>query len=313
MIEMKVGKFKLNKKIVLISLTAFLFLLIIFINPFTLARYVYNAVKDFFLETQDFYFNCDKMSVNNSVYQIDNWDGVGDFDITFNMNSISNNIVVSKSDISYGIEYTCSSNITCTPSKNTGVIDTTDNRDYFIMNMHPNVALEEGDSVWLEISATSTEPYVQTISGKITLNVGIPGLTYEIKDESNRPYLYFSLTNTLDYYKVINAYGTHELGEEISKTTYLALPDSEKPNYASALITLRFDPNIVVLDMTSEAYLEAVSYTTEQINGYDYLNSVTFRAEPISSEMIRFYKINDSVDYTYPFVNSSSIIEFIVN
>lgn len=303
-------KFKLNKKIVFLGIAIVLCLIMVIFNPVTIARYVYNAIRNYYLETQDFYFNCDKMSLNNSLYQIDNWDGVEDFSVTFNMNSIKNNLVVSKSDISYNLSYTCSSNVVCTASKNNGVIDAQSNRDYFIINIHPIVSLQEGDSVWLNVSSTSISPYVQTISGRIQLNVGIPGLTYEIMDEANRPYLNFSLTNTFDFYKVIRAYGNHAVGEEISSSAYRNLPSSEKENYASALITLSFDPHVVLLDLTSEFYQDAVSHSEVTIDGYQYVNSITFKVDPISSEMIRFYKKNASMNYTYPYGTNTPIISF---
>ena len=302
-------KFKLNKKIVFLGIAIVLCLIMVIFNPVTIARYVYNAIRNYYLETQDFYFNCDKMSLNNSLYQIDNWDGE-DFSVTFNMNSIKNNLVVSKSDISYNLSYTCSSNVVCTASKNNGVIDAQSNRDYFIINIHPIVSLQEGDSVWLNVSSTSISPYVQTISGRIQLNVGIPGLTYEIMDEANRPYLNFSLTNTFDFYKVIRAYGNHAVGEEISSSAYRNLPSSEKENYASALITLSFDPHVVLLDLTSEFYQDAVSHSEVTIDGYQYVNSITFKVNPISSEMIRFYKKNASMNYTYPYGTNTPIISF---
>ena len=303
-------KFKLNKKIVFLGIAIVLCLIMVIFNPVTIARYVYNAIRNYYLETQDFYFNSDKMSLNNSLYQIDNWDGVEDFSVTFNMNSIKNNLVVSKSDISYNLSYTCSSNVSCTSSKNNGVIDSLSNRDYFIINIHPIVSLQEGDSVWLNVSSTSISPYVQTISGRIQLNVGIPGLTYEIMDEANRPYLNFSLTNTFDFYKVIRAYGNHAVGEEISSSAYRNLPSSEKENYASALITLSFDPHVVLLDLTSEFYQDAVSHSEVTIDGYQYVNSITFKVNPISSEMIRFYKKNASMNYTYPYGTNTPIISF---
>ena len=303
-------KFKLNKKIVFLGIAIVLCLIMVIFNPVTIARYVYNAIRNYYLETQDFYFNSDKMSLNNSLYQIDNWDGVEDFSVTFNMNSIKNNLVVSKSDISYNLSYTCSSNVVCTASKNNGVIDAQSNRDYFIINIHPIVSLQEGDSVWLNVSSTSISPYVQTISGRIQLNVGIPGLTYEIMDEANRPYLNFSLTNTFDFYKVIRAYGNHAVGEEISSSAYRNLPSSEKENYASALITLSFDPHVVLLDLTSEFYQDAVSHSEVTIDGYQYVNSITFKVNPISSEMIRFYKKNASMNYTYPYGTNTPIISF---
>ena len=93
-------------------------------------------------------------------------------------------------------------------------------------------------------------------------------------------------------------------------TTYANLSPENKAKCKSALITLTFDPGTVVLDMTSEYYLNATSYTTTTLNGANYINSVTFNVEAISSAQVKFYKIDATRDYTYPITNNSSIITF---
>ena len=63
--------------------------------------------------------------------------------------------------------------------------------------------------------------------------------------------------------------------------------------------------------MTNEAFLRAVRTTNTTLSdGYDYINSVTFRTDAISSTSVRFYKLNTANNYTYPFVNNTSIITF---
>lgn len=300
----------MSKRGKIIIVFALILFLCLFINPISMARYVYNTIKNYYLETQSFYFNCDKLAEDTAIYQIDNWAGVDVFSVTYNMNSMKNNLVVSNSDISYNISYSCSSNIDCTVSKTSGFIPTTTNTDYFTLTFSPNVALREGDSVWMEVSASATEPYTKTISGKITFNVGIPGLAYEIIDESSQPYLNFEVTNTLDFYKVITAFDSYQVGDTMSVSNYQRLSDANKLKCASALIRLDFDPNVVLLDMTSQEYLDSVSHTITTIGGYDYINSVTFRLDAISSTMIRFYKVNAEENYTYPFGTSTPIITF---
>ena len=67
---------------------------------------------------------------------------------------------------------------------------------------------------------------------------------------------------------------------------------------------LKFNPNVVLLDMTNTNYLNSTSSTTTQINNSNYINSITFKVEPISSAVIRFYKQDVTKDYTYPIINS---------
>lgn len=304
-------KKKISKKIKIILITVLIaFFMCLFIIPDTLSRYVLMKIKDYYLETKSFYFNCDKMASQEAIYQLDNWDGVNSFAVTFNMNSFKNNLIRANSDIAYSISYTCSSNVDCIASKDEGLITASSNQDYFVITINPNVVLVEGDSVWLEVSATSESPYVKTISGKVTLNIGVPGLSYEIIDQKNQPYLNFDVTNTLYYYRVIEAFDDKSVGTTISSSEYLSLSDVNKKKCASAVIKLTFDPQDVLLDLTSEVYLNAISYTTKRINGYDYVDSIVFGMEAISSIYVRFYKVDATRNYTYPYVNTASVIDF---
>ncbi len=283
--------------------------LILLLKP-SFARYVYNGLKNYYYESKSFYFNCDKLSLDTAIFQLDNWDGVNTFPVTFNMDSIKNNLIASDIDIEYDIVFSCSSNANCVSNKNSGLISKETNKDFFTINITPNTVLNEGDNITLTVRATSRSPYIKELRGEVRLNVGVPGITYEISDKANRPYLDFKITNTLDFYKVVTAFGSYEAGHVISQTVYNSLSQSDKEKCTSALIRLEFNPNIILVDVTSEFYENAYSYTTQTINGKQYINSITFGMDPISSTSIRFYKANPAMNYTYPYVNPSSIITF---
>ena len=295
-------------KIIIIFAVVIFISLIIFKPSF--ARYIYNGLKNYYYESQSFFFNCDKLSTEGAVFQLDNWDGVNSFDVTFNMDSFKNNLISSNSDISYDITYSCSSKADCTISKENGLIPSSTHTDYFVITVTPNMTLIEGDSITLDVSVTSTSPYIKTLTGKVRLNVGIPGITYEISDKVNRPYLDFKITNTLDYYQVVTAFGTYNVGDFIEQNVYNSLSNDDKAKCTSALIKLEFNPNIILVDMTSEFYDNAYSYTTQMINNKEYINSVVFGMNPVSSMNIRFYKVEASNNYTYPYTNPTSIIDF---
>ena len=72
-------------------------------------------------------------------------------------------------------------------------------------------------------------------------------------------------------------------------------------------IRLDFDPNILLLDTTSNI-VNTATYSNTTIGGTDYINRLTFNIEPVSTMAIKFYKVNPSNNYTYPIVNSSSIV-----
>ena len=98
-----------KKQIIILALITLSFLSFIII----FGRYVTNTINNFFVRSREFYFYSDKLSEDNSVYQVDNWSGVDDYVITINMNSSDNNIEAATYDIGYDISYTCSDNAIC--------------------------------------------------------------------------------------------------------------------------------------------------------------------------------------------------------
>lgn len=303
-----------NNKYKVKQLFIILILLICMLTLVTaFGRYVVNSINNFFVRSKEFYFYSDKLSENSSYYQIDNWTGVDEYTITINMNSRLNNIKAATYDIDYEVSYKSSENCNCQLSKNAGTIAATSNTDFFNLTITPNVGLTTGDKVWVTITATSKAQYKKDLTATFVLTVGKENLSYEIKDEKANKYLELNITNTLSYYKVSTAFDSYKVGDRIDVETYLTLSEQNKEKCYSALITLKFDPNIVLLDMTNTNYLNAIEVKKELIDGSNYINEITFKLDPISSTIVRFYKLDVTKDYTYPIVNNSSIIELINN
>lgn len=275
----------------------------------SLGRYVANSINNFFLRSKDFYFFSDKLKENIALYQIDNWTGIDDYTITVNMNSMENSLKKTNYDIDYEISYVCSENAICQLSKEQGTITASKSTDYFNLQLTPSTGLKTGDQVWVEITAKSITNYTKTLKAKFTLVVGQESLSYEIVDQEQSKYLDLNITNTLSYYNVETAFGSYAVGDKIDVDTYLNLSEENKEKCYSAMVTLEFNPNEVLLDMTNTNYLNAIEVLTTQIGNSNYINSITFKVAPISSTVVRFYKINVSKDYTYPIVNTTSIIE----
>lgn len=276
----------------------------------TYGRYIYNDIKDLYLSSKNFYFNSDKLTVNRAIYKVDNWSAVDAYSISINLNNSKNNMVHSDSDISYVISYTCSSNIECSLSSKDGILYSNENIDNFTAVLTPKTNFNDGDEAWIEIVVKSTAPYKKELSGRFILKVGKVGLSYSIDDKKNRTFFDFRITNSLDYYMVNEAFGDYSVGSRIDRITYMNLSDLDKSKCTSALITLSFDPEYVILDMTSNAYLNAQSVDTIEIDGYNYVNGISFKMDSESSESVRFYKADSSEDYTYPFTNTNSIVDF---
>ena len=289
--------------IILIILLCSLSFVIVF------GRYVTNSVNNFFLRSKEFYFYSDKLSEKKDVFQVDNWSGVDDYTIIVNMNSRKNNIQVASYDIAYDIKYTCSNNAICQLSKTSGIISKEDNTDSFNLTITPNTQLKTGDKVTVEVEATSKTSYKKTIKGKFTLVVGKENLTYQITDKPNNPYMDLRITNTLSYYIVDEAFGGYAQKDKIDIDTYLELSDQDKAKCYSNVVTMEFDPNEILIDITNENYQKATNVTTTVIDQKSYINSITLPIDAISSADVRFYKKDTSQDYTYPNANSESVVE----
>lgn len=275
---------------------------------FVFGRYVVNNIKNSYTKSKEFYFNSDKLDANNPSYQINNWSGVDDYLITINMNSRENNLLTSSYDIDYEISYISSNNVICQLSKTTGTIYSNTNTDFFNLIIIPNTTLNTGDKVFVEIQAKANEPYQKTIKARFTLQVGKENLSYEIVDKYNNPYLQLKITNTLSYYIVRERFDNYTVGDKITEEIYLTLSKDNRQKCHSAIVTLNFDPNYVLLDMTNTNYLNAISITNIIKDSYNYINGLTFSMEASSSVTIRFYKIDVLLDYTYPNVDNEPII-----
>ena len=286
------------------------FLTITFISVIgTLGRFIYNDYQTRFLESGKFYFESTELKPEKAVYRVDNYNGVDNYNITIDVNSLKNNNEKANVDISYDITYNCSSNANCSVSKTNGIIYSASNHDTFTANISPSETLEEGDMIWIDVLAKSKDPYSKEISAIFILKVGFYGLSHRIDDQTNSPYFEVKITNTLDYYTVSEAFGSYNVGDRISISTYLGLSAVNKAHCHSALIGLEFDPNLVLLDITNANYKKNVSFTQTAIGGYNYVNSFIFKADAQSSQVVRFYKKNASYNYTYPIINSTSIID----
>lgn len=274
-------------------------------------RYITNTVNDFFVRSKEFYFYSDKLSEDDSIYQVDNWSGVEDYVITINMNSNNNNIEAVSYDINYEISYKCSDNVICQLSKTEGTILSNTNSDFFNLTITPNTQLNVGDKIVIEVEASATSPYKKTLKGKFTLVVGKEKLTYQIIDSAQNPYMQLSMTNTLTFYNVEESFGTYSVGDKIDIDTYLNLSDTEKEKCYSAKVNINFDPTQILFDVTNNVYSEATNITTTTINGKTYINGFTITIDAISSREIRFYKTDVSKNYTYPNKDNTSIVSVV--
>ena len=283
---------KLNK--LKVGIVIFIVLLILSISVF--GRYIYNAAIEGYFLARNFYFSSDILTVGgeNQVYTYDNWGGVGKFeDIIFDLYSYNNEL----SKLNYDLGYT----VTCYPvtsdgsdekikcsvagtngaATGNGTIFATTNTSRVGIIVEPleGTVVEEGDTVSLIVSASTSEPYQKTISRKISLYINLPeGNSYSIEDVPGRDYAVLKLLNRMQ---------------------------------SGTQVALEFDPNIVRLDLNDEVYtdtLNRIEVGTTTISGNTYINKIVFGIEAESAKNVKFYKVDKSEDYSYPGVGATSVI-----
>lgn len=276
----------------------------------TFSRYIAKVITDYYLEAKNFYFNSDKLKSDHPTYQINNWNGIDKVDFVINLDSKKNELKVADMDIDYNIEFTCESDVICSTNKNNGVINNETNVDSFTLSVTPKRTFNKNESTTVNVIATSKNPYVKSLGARFIIKVGEKGVGYEIVDSVNSPYLMLNITNALTNYTILSPFDNYKVGDQINESIYLTLTDEQKSKCASAIISLKFDPNIILLDTTNKIMKIVTDEVTSTINGEEYLSGITFKLDSSSSTAIRFYKKNKQMNYTYPIINDTSIIEF---
>lgn len=298
-----------HKKISIITLVV---LVGLFVLGIAYAKYFYNIINNYILETKKFYFNSSVLTTSNKHYQINNWDGVSTYQITVDLNNKKNDERYTTSDIEYSIYVQCdNTKLTCTTNKSTSIIRENVHTDSYQITVSPKVNFAAGESISVSTYVESSSPYVKRLSATYDLNVVNSRFTYNIEDKMGDLIMNLNLTNSMSYYEVEEAFGNYAVGDQISNDVYLTLSDTNKAKCFSAKVTLTFDPSIVILDSTDESIKNRLTtpYQTTTINGNSYVSKYSFKVDAATNKKIIFYKANPYTDYTYPIKNPSSIVQ----
>ena len=296
-----------------ISIIVMVFLSIFVVLSFTAGRYIKNIINSYILETKAFYFNSTVLGVNGKNYVIRNWDGVNSYNLMIDLNNRKNDKIHTNFDIEYEVTVSCPETVTCHLNKTSGVIHPDTNEDNYQITVNPIASFHEGDDIRVTTTATSKSPYRKSMSATYIIQVETSKFSYEIKDKENDKYLKIIFTNSVPFYKVSEAFSTYQVGDLISLDAYKNLGDNQSKCY-SAIVTVEYDPNTLLVDMTNNNYLNRLDspYQEQTINGYQWVSKFAFKVDASSSNEIIFYKNNPSMDYTYPKNNNSSIINVTV-
>ena len=293
-----------------------IFLLILSLGSFTLAKYVVNEFHGYYLNAKHFYFTSNRLKRTTARYDVNNWSGVGAFEIPFELSSVKNDYIFTQYDIPYEVTATCpQQDATCTVDKPTGTIYYSQqgtHSDKVTVHVTPLHSFTENAQLTIYIEAKSTAPYVETLSAYFSYIVGKKGVTYKIEDEANRPYLLLNITNAVNFCVATEDFGIYHTNDEVPGSVYRTLSDVDKAKCISKSIQLDFSPNDVLLDTTSKI-LDISTYQSTTLNGISYINQLNFNIEPTSTMAIKFYKVSASRNYTYPDTNPTSIITVTVS
>lgn len=240
-------------------------LLLLLIPIIVLAKYAYDAIYEHYLSTNNFYFKSDY----EGTYTYNNWSGITDYDLKFNLLNYENNKRYTEEDIDYTLDITCSDNVLCTLDKTSGTLtgDVKSKDDINIKVSPKNI--KNNDKVTIDISATTDNIFKKVLTTKYILNVTNYGIDYNVIDDENNMYAVLNIANSLE--------------------------DKE--------VTITFDSSLVSIDSTNDLFLNKTDYTESD----GYISSIKTVINGGSDNSIFFYKNDITKDYTYPSLNESII------
>ena len=289
-------------------------LVIFLILSVVFARYIYNIINNYILETKHMYFYSSVLDVNGRNFSIQNWDGFEPYHFTVDLRNYKNDDRRSDVDIPYTISITCDdTKVTCTTTKGSGAIlaHTTDS-DSFIVDVVPKqgVTLTEDDVIKVTTTVTTTSPYKKVIYGSYNIGIEKANFSYTIEDSAGSLYAKLILKNTLSVYEVKTAFTqgghTYNVGDKVNADVYETLTDANKANCFSAIVTIAFNPAQIRIDVTNKYYLNRLTNngytTTTDANGF--INGFSFKMGPSSTSEVLFYKTDVSQNYN----NSTTLI-----
>ncbi|MBP5678877.1 MAG: hypothetical protein J6X28_03520 [Bacilli bacterium] len=302
-------KFIRKHKTLSIVLLSVLIVFVIIATVF--GRYIRNIIHNYILETKNFYFNSSILHINGKNYSITNWDGVNAYTLTIDLNNRKTDEIYTTSDINYTIQVSCPSTVICTLSKNSGTLHPQDSTDSYQITVNPIQSFGENDNVTLTTTVESSTPYHKTMSATYTIGVERSNFSYEIVDGVNEKYLTLNLTNAVTFYQVSEAFGDYAVDDYVSVDDYTLLSPTDQAKCYSAIVSLRYDPEVLFVDMSNKYYINRLptNYYEETVGGYQWVSGFSFKMNASSSSAINFYKDDITENFTYPIVNSTPVIQ----
>lgn len=277
-----------NKKIIKIKLITIIMCIFLFFNTAVFGRYIYNSAKDLYLTSKKFYFSSDLLNANTPTYTFTNWEGLDAYKFNIELYSYKNELQKLDYDLNYTV--TCYVNkpdlVRCavgTEQGNStldGIIYTDTNTSGVAIYVIPQEYISIGEEINISINVTAKGEYEKTISANIKIKTSAQDSRIKIVDYKNSPYAILEYTNFND---------------------------------VATDVTFEFDNNILNMDLNNNAYVNKKTMKLETINNSSFVKGITFTFPKETTIKIKFYKVDKTMDYTYPKGNSQPIINVIYN
>lgn len=184
----------MKKKVVIILILIIVSVLALHYS--TYARYIANSIWDYYLNSNDFYFESDKLSVDGKHNINNSWNKSF---IALDLKNYANDSKHTKSDIEY--EVTCSienSNNKCLLNGEEVLRGTISGENATTDIVYFEVT-GDIDNANVIVTAKALSPYKKTLTGTFELNSSIPGdyIDYDVINYEN-----YGVLNISNYYKV---------------------------------------------------------------------------------------------------------------
>ena len=280
----------MKKKIIILISVLILICLGVTIYSKTYSKYTSSSVWNYYLKSQNFYFESDDLALTPKIHNDTNWTGDA---ITFNLKNSKNSSLITDVDINYEVE--------CNVIDNPNLVCKINDQDKFIgtMSSYKTCVNNTGDGV-------DTSAYSKTdcelngysydvIESKQDLSFEIIPLdgNYNFKDVK----VSVVATSTAPYAKTISA--NYNLIKNDSKVGKIDHEYNSYDDYSKLVVTNSFDEEKVI-QINFDESTKRIDLNTEGIEvlseNNNYVNSIKVRILPNKSKTIVFYDINDKID-----------------
>lgn len=285
-----------NKKVtksLLISVVVLLGVLII-TRGITFAKYVSNAVLNYYLTSKGFYFDSEELSTTTNKITDTSWDGGS---IYFTLNNSANDNLATDYDIKYKVTCTIDEEDTTKVCYINGTSSNTYNATLSTTASCSNYTDDGIDTSEYDETTCKEQDYTWE-STKTTANLYFDVVDITGKDVDTAT-VTITATSTSPYEKTLSA--KYILSKDQSEIGALSLTYEIKSNYENIIVTNSYNEDkCLKLNWNAEdLIIDSDDVTiTKNTGDNDYINEIIFKLEKKNSKNFTFYKTDNTKTYS---------------